>query len=84
MEIFQCVVWSCTDKPAIADLLNAITWRRVIADEAHQIHASTGVVVPENLEPGMTKKNRIEMAFMDMLNRIPATEGHWYSFLLHM
>lgn len=58
-------------------MLNAITWRRVIADEAHQIQASRGVRIPDELEPGMTKKNMREMMFMSMMAAIPASEGHW-------
>lgn len=58
-------------------MLNAITWRRVVADEAHQIQASRGVQIPEVREVGMTKKNEKEMAFMGMMGAIPATEGHW-------
>lgn len=58
-------------------MLNAITWRRVIADEAHQIQASRGVPIPEVQEAGVTKKNMKEMAFMGMMASIPAAVGHW-------
>jgi hypothetical protein len=65
--------------PKDIDMLKAITWRRVIADEAHQLTANCfpGAPPPNG---DMDKKQLAaekEQQLMKMLAEIPVTEGHW-------
>ena len=56
--------------PKDIDMLRAIDWRRVIADEAHQLSGSCAVAM------GINKTQR-ETSLMQMLASIPAVQGHW-------
>lgn len=51
-------------------MLRAIDWRRVIADEAHQLSGSCTVAM------GINKAQR-ETSLMQMLASISAVRGHW-------
>lgn len=56
--------------PKDIDMLRAVDWRRVIADEAHQLSGSCTVAM------GISKAQR-ETSLMQMLASIPSVQGHW-------
>eukprot|EP00892_Ulva_mutabilis_P006645 jgi/Ulvmu1/4352/UM002_0077.1 len=67
---YDWVIMSPGIVPKDIDMLRVIDWRRVIADEAHQLSGSCTVAM------GINKAQR-ETSLMHMLASIPAVQGHW-------